>query len=212
MSNRYREAFDRLYSHYGDQRWWPAETKFEILVGAVLTQNTNWSNVEKAIVNLRYADALDLEEMSAMDEVLLAEYIRPSGYYNIKAKRLKNLLMMIRQRYDGSLALLAEDDWQSARENLLSVKGVGPETADAILLYVCEKPVFVVDSYTYRVFVRHNMLDEETDYQAIQDTFMDNLDHDVPLFNEYHALIVQVAKDYCKKTKPLCSGCPLEGL
>ncbi len=212
MANRYKEAFELLHEHYGDQQWWPAETKFEILVGAVLTQNTSWSNVEKAIINLKDANVLDFEQMVSMNEVVLAEYIRPSGYYNLKAKRLKNLLEMINVIYEGSLDLMLEDDWRSVRENLLSVKGIGPETADAILLYVCERPVFVVDSYTYRVFSRHNMVEEETDYHAIQDTFMDNLEHDTNLFNEYHALIVQVAKDYCKKSKPLCSTCPLEGL
>lgn len=212
MANRYQEAFDLLHAYYGDQQWWPADTKFEILVGAVLTQNTNWSNVEKALSNLKNAGMLDFSLMSEMDESSLAEYIRPSGYYNLKAKRLKNLFAMIDEMYEGSLELLSKDDWQNARENLLTVKGVGPETADAVLLYVCEKPVFVVDSYTYRVFVRHQMVDEETDYHSIQELFMDNLKNDSRLFNEYHALIVQVAKDFCKKTKPLCKMCPLEGL
>jgi endonuclease-3 related protein len=212
MINRYQEAFNLLYAHYGDQQWWPAETKIEILVGAVLTQNTNWSNVEKALANLKEAGVLVFERLLALDETALADYIRPSGYYNLKARRLKNLLAMIHSVYEGSLDLLEADSWQSARENLLSVKGVGPETADAILLYVCEKPIFVVDSYTYRVFLRHNMVEEETDYQSIQDAFMDNLEHETNLFNEYHALIVQVAKDYCRKNNPLCSACPLEGL
>lgn len=212
MANRYQEAFELLHGYYGDQQWWPAESKFEILIGAVLTQNTNWSNVEKAIANLKDAGVLEFEQMSVLDEPVLADYIRPSGYYNLKARRLKNLFTMITTVYEGSLDLLIADDWRSARENLLAVKGVGPETADAILLYVCEKPVFVVDNYTYRVFSRHNMVDEETDYQSIQDAFMDNLENDSRLYNEYHALIVQVAKEYCRKSKPLCSGCPLEVL
>lgn len=212
MANRYQEAFELLHSYYGDQQWWPADTAFEILVGAVLTQNTSWSNVEKAIVNLKEAGVLELEQILSMDDSVLADYIRPSGYYNLKAGRLKNLLRMISDVYEGSLELLMEDDWRNARENLLSVRGVGPETADAILLYVCEKPVFVVDSYTYRVFSRHNMVEEETDYHSIQETFMDNLEHDTRTLNEYHALIVQVVKDFCRKSKPLCSTCPLKDL
>ncbi len=212
VKNPYQEAFRLLSSYYGPQYWWPGETPFEILVGAVLTQNTNWKNVEKAIATLKSNGCLDLDTMYAMDEQALAQMIRPAGYYNVKTARLKNLLRMIVDIYEGDLSLLIQDELYSARDNLLSVKGVGPETADSILLYCCDQPVFVVDAYTHRIFSRHNLLEEETDYQTIQQTFMDNLDYDAKLFNEYHALIVQLGKDYCKKAKPRCQTCPLDGL
>ncbi len=212
MKNSYQQAYSLLYDHFGPQNWWPGETVFEILVGAVLTQNTNWKNVEKAISALKEHGCLDFHIMYAMDDQVLAQLIRPAGYYNLKAARLKNLLKMIAEVYHGDLRLLTEDDVDSARENLLSVKGVGPETADSILLYCCDQPVFVVDAYTHRIFSRHNLLEEETDYHTIQQTFMDNLDHDACLFNEYHALIVQVGKEYCKKSNPRCKDCPLEHL
>ncbi|PID77722.1 MAG: endonuclease [Deltaproteobacteria bacterium] len=201
-----------MLAHYGKQNWWPGETAFEIMVGAVLTQNTNWANVEKAIANLKNNGCLDFEIMYAMGEQELALMIRSAGYYNLKARRLKNLLQMITDSYDGSIELLSQDDLHNARANLLAVKGIGPETADSILLYCCGQPIFVADAYTYRIFSRHNLLDEETDYYTIQQTFMDNMEHDAGVFNEYHALIVQTGKDYCKKGKPVCQGCPLEDL
>lgn len=210
--NPYQEAYHRLFDHYGEQGWWPAETDIEILVGAVLTQNTNWSNVEKALVNLKNRDVLSLDALFTIEQERLAELIRPSGYYNLKAGRLKNLISMIHHQYEGELELLVQDDLYAARENLLTVKGIGPETADCIMLYVCEKPFFVVDTYTHRVFSRHNLLEEETDYHTIQETFMDNVEHEPQVFNEYHALIVQVGKDFCKKSTPQCDGCPLNGL
>ena len=211
-SNNYLEAYDLLYSHFGSQDWWPGETPLEIMVGAVLTQNTNWRNVTKAIDNLRQAGLLGYSQLLGLSVDQLAEYIRPSGYYNLKAKRLHNLLEMIDLRYDGQLNNFLEDDMVLARENLLNVKGVGPETADSILLYACGQPVFVIDTYTHRVFSRHNMVEEETDYEIMQAAFMDHLPGDVQLFNEFHALIVLVAKQFCKKTNPLCDQCPLLGL
>lgn len=211
-NNPYREAYQRLFEYYGEQGWWPAETALEVVVGAVLTQNTNWSNVDKALTNLKCQGLLDFEALLSLEETQLAQLIKPSGYYNLKAKRLKNLMVMISEMYEGKLGLLMQDDLYSARENLLSVKGIGPETADCILLYVCKKPVFVVDAYTYRVFSRHNLLEEETDYETIQETFMENLEHETHIFNEYHALIVQLGKDFCKKSTPQCEGCPLQGL
>ncbi len=211
-SNNYLEAYELLYSHFGSQDWWPGETPLEVMVGAVLTQNTNWRNVTKAIDNLRQAGLLGYPQLLGLSVDQLAEYIRPSGYYNLKAKRLHNLLEMIDLHYDGQLNKFLDDDMVSARENLLNVKGVGPETADSILLYACGRPVFVIDTYTHRVFSRHNMVEEETDYEIMQITFMDHLPGDVQLFNEFHALIVLVAKQFCKKTNPLCDQCPLLGL
>jgi endonuclease-3 related protein len=208
----YLDAYQLLYSHFGPQGWWPGETPLEIMVGAVLTQNTNWTNVTKAIDNLRQGGMLGYPQLLEMSLDLLAEYIQPSGYYNLKAKRLHNLLKMIENLYDGNLDHFSNDDVVSARENLLNVKGVGPETADSILLYACVQPVFVIDTYTHRVFSRHNLVEEETDYHTMQTVFMDHLPEDVQLFNEFHALIVRVAKQFCKKTNQLCEQCPLQGL
>ena len=210
-TNIFSEAYQLLYDHFGPQGWWPGETPFEILVGAVLVQNTNWKNAKKAIDNLKNAGLLKYENLSIFNDNEIAPYIRPSGYYNLKAKRLKNLLDMIQSRYEGDFDWFLEDEAHAMRENLLSVKGVGPETADSILLYSCGHPFFVVDAYTHRVFSRHNMIEEETDYHSMQGAFMDHLPHDSQLFNEFHALIVTVAATYCKKTEPLCGQCPLQG-
>lgn len=209
-SNPFLRVYDRLYAHFGPQNWWPGETPLEVMVGAVLTQNTNWTNVEKAIGNLKDGGSLSFSNLQDMPLELLAEQIRPSGYYNIKASRLKNLLQMIVDEYEGELEFLFADSLESSRENLLKVKGVGPETADSILLYAAGKPVFVIDTYTHRVFSRHQLVEEENDYYTLQQEFMDSLPEDVSLFNEYHALIVAVAKEFCKKTNPRCSECPLQ--
>lgn len=211
-TNNYSEAYQLLYDHFGPQNWWPGETPLEIMVGAILTQNTNWSNVQKAIVNLKWENLLDYQSLSQLSVDELAQLIRPAGYYNLKAQRLRNLLDMVADSYDGELALFLADELGSARENLLGVKGVGPETADSILLYACGHPVFVVDMYTHRVFSRHNMVEEETDYQTIQELFVDHLPQDMQLYNEFHALIVRVASTFCKKRTPLCEKCPLQGL
>jgi len=211
-NNIYNEAFRLLHEHFGPQYWWPGDTPFEIMIGAVLTQNTNWSNVRKAIDNLRAEDLLSYQSLSRLTADEIAQIIRPAGYYNLKARRLRNLIDMVATIYDGELEHFLTDHLETARENLLTVKGVGPETADSILLYACGHPVFVVDMYTYRVFSRHNMVEEETDYTTIQNVFMANLPEDTQLYNEYHALIVRVAGTYCKKTKPLCGNCPLQGL
>lgn len=211
-TNNYSVAYKLLYDHFGPQDWWPGDSPLEIMVGAVLTQNTNWSNVEKAIQNLKSEDLLNYQSLSHLTVDELAQLIRPAGYYNLKARRLKNLLEMVASIYEGELELLLADELGAVRENLLAVKGVGPETADSILLYACGHPVFVVDMYTHRVFSRHNMVEEETDYRTIQDLFVDHLPQDIHLYNEYHALIVRVASTFCKKTKPLCGDCPLQGL
>ncbi len=212
VGNRYQEIYDLLFDFYGPQGWWPGETALEVIVGAVLTQNTNWSNVCKAIDNLKNRNLLTFPTLHSLTHDELAHLIRPSGYYNLKAKRLKNLLQMIAEKYNGELALLFEQDLDSSRRDLLSVSGVGHETADSILLYACHQPIFVVDAYTHRIFSRHNILEEESDYLSIQEQFMDKLPADVQVMNEYHALIVKLGKDYCKKKKPLCEACPLAGV
>ena len=211
-SEALEDIYSRLLVHFGPQNWWPGESRWEIMVGAILTQNTSWGNVEKAIANLKAQGVLSLEAMSAVSTEDLAEYIRPAGYYTIKAGRLQNLLAMINQQWEGDLEYLLAQPLAPLREQLLAVKGIGPETADSMLLYAAEQPIFVVDTYSQRILFRHAVIPEEYDYFQIQELFMDNLVEDTALFNEYHALLVQVGKTFCKKSKPKCADCPLAGV
>jgi endonuclease-3 related protein len=201
--------YDLLFTAYGPQNWWPAETELEMMIGAMLTQNTSWSNVEKAIQNLKTRDLLSIKALGDIPTPTLAEYIRPAGYFNIKAKRLKNLIAFIQGKYDGDLNGIFLGDTETIRMELLSVRGIGLETADSMILYGAGRPLFVVDTYTHRILLRHKLIGEEAGYYDLQTMFMDNLPHDADLFKEFHALIVKTGKDYCRK-KPLCSGCPLE--
>ena len=198
-----------LYKAYGPQHWWPGDTPFEVIVGAVLTQNTAWGNVEKTIANLKREHVLNPSRLNTMPSKRLASLIRPSGYFNIKTRRLKNLLVLIGDHYRGSLKRMFADDAIDLRANLLGVNGIGPETADSILLYAGGKPFFVVDAYTKRILVRHGLISNNADYHEVQSLFMENLPKDAKLYNEFHALIVKVSKEHCRKSKPLCSGCPL---
>lgn len=201
------ELFEALLARYGALNWWPADTPFEVCVGAILTQNTNWLNVEKAIVNLKREGLLSAEALREIDEGRLAESIRPSGFFNVKSARLKGFVEWLLERY-GSLDAMFEGDWVRLREELSAVRGIGPETCDSILLYAGGKPSFVVDAYTRRLFSRLGLVREEDDYHQVRALFMDHLPAKVPLFNEYHALIVEQCKRHCRK-KPLCEGCPL---
>jgi endonuclease-3 related protein len=203
-----KEMFNILYAALGAQNWWPAETELEMMVGAILTQNTNWNNVEKAIENLGNRDLLSVAGLRDIPISLLAEYIRPAGYYNIKARRLKNLIGLIEAEHSCDINAFLSLDTDTLRAELLSVRGIGRETADSIILYGAGKPLFVVDAYTYRILVRHGIIQEEAGYDEIQSLFMDNLPHDVEFFKEFHALIVRAGKLYCRK-KPLCPPCPL---
>lgn len=205
------DIYDALFSHYGPQHWWPGETPFEVMVGAVLTQNTNWGNVERAIANLRDADRLSPEAVDCMPEADLAGLIRPSGYYNIKAKRLKAFVRYFMERYDGDVEKMKRKDCSRLRREVLSVNGIGPETADSILLYALDCPTFVVDAYTKRIFSRHGFFPETADYHEVQKFFMDHLPKDARLYNEYHALIVKLAKDRCIKKAGKCELCVLTG-
>ena len=203
------EMFDLLLKGFGPQNWWPADTELEMMVGAVLTQNTNWKNVEKAIQNLKRKGMLSVDALHSLPTNEVAQEIRPAGYFNIKAKRLKNLIQFIMEQYEGTISLFLEEGTQSLREGLLSVNGVGPETADSILLYAARRPIFVIDTYTHRILSRHGMIDEEVGYYELQELFMDHLPDNADFFGEFHALIVRAGKDCCRK-KPLCSQCPLE--
>ena len=201
--------FELMLDHFGPQHWWPGETAIEIMVGAVLTQNTNWSNVEKAIENLKKENLLSVGSIHSISSTILAHSIRSAGYYNVKAGRLKNLIRFIMEKYHGDISYLLKDDTKNLRRGLLSVRGVGPETADSILLYAAKRPVFVVDTYTHRILNRHGMADEEAAYDDLQELFMNSLPEDSAIFNEFHALIVRTGKEYCRR-RPLCSRCPLE--
>jgi endonuclease-3 related protein len=180
-----------------------------VIVGAVLTQNTNWKNVEKAILNLKEKGLLSPHQLNALSVSELAQLIRQAGYFNVKAKRLKNLIDLLRERYHLDLSGLLNEETDTLRKELLSVNGIGPETADSILLYAAHRPVFVVDAYTHRILRRHGMTDEQTDYHELQSLFTDHLPDDPSLFNEFHALIVKTGKEYCRR-KPLCHLCPLQ--
>jgi endonuclease-3 related protein len=203
-------TYNKLYKHFGPQYWWPGKTPFEVMVGAILTQNTNWGNVEKAIANLRRAKVLNARRMSACSGKRLAALIRPAGYYNLKAERLREFLRFFTGQYRGSIALMRQRPTAQLRQELLAVKGIGPETADSMLLYALGKPVFVIDAYTKRFLFRHRLIEQDAGYPEAQDLFMKNLKNKVQLFNEYHALLVRLGKDFCKKNDPRCGTCPLK--
>jgi endonuclease-3 related protein len=211
LSDKLNQIYKLLLKAYGPQKWWPAESSLEVMVGAVLTQNTNWQGVEKAIAKLKRVNLLDPHKLKAIPTEELSRLIKPAGYFNLKARRLKNLIGMVVEAYGGDLAAMGQTETAQLRQKLLLVNGVGPETADSILLYACHRPIFVVDTYTYRVTNRHALVEEEVNYQALQDFFMQHLPLDVDMFNEYHALLVKVGKLHCKR-KARCEGCPLEPL
>jgi len=205
------EIYQLLFTRFGPQHWWPGETQFEIVTGAILTQNTNWANVEKAIANLKSASVLTPDRLYHLRVSEVAELIRPAGYYRIKAQRLKNFLNWLFESYDGLLSNLENLETSRLRAELLALKGVGPETADSILLYAFGRNVFVVDAYTARVAIRHRLIEADASYEQIQELFQSNLSEDEKLFNEYHALLVRLGKEFCRP-KAKCSGCPLEQL
>ena len=199
-------VYQQLYSHYGPQHWWPADSPFEVMVGAVLTQNTAWSNVEKAITNLQEHQALDPAVIVSASRDELAHWLRPSGYFNVKASRLQHLCTWYIEA--GGYDSLVQLDTASLRQALLSVHGVGPETADDILLYAFERPVFVIDAYTRRLFARLGLFKGAEPYEAMRARVEESLGQDVGLFNEFHALIVHHAKEFCR-VRPRCTGCTL---
>jgi len=209
LGRRLREIYARLEGAFGPQSWWPGETAFEVMVGAVLTQNTAWINVEKAIRRLKEEGLLNPRSLDRLRPEDLAERIRPAGYYNLKAGRLKNLVRLIMDRAAGDEHRLLEEPADVLRAALLEVKGVGPETADSILLYAAGRPVFVIDAYTRRILVRHGLAGGREGYQDLQALFLDHLPRDARLYNEYHALLVRLGKRFCRRRHPLCEECPL---
>ncbi len=211
VSDELKKIYDLLYERFGPQYWWPGDTTFEIIISAILTQNTNWTNVEEAIANLKSANALSPGRIHEISQDDLAVMIRPAGYFNIKAKRIKNFLNWLFENYAGRVERLANVSTSVLREQLLSINGIGPETADSILLYGLEREIFVVDAYTSRITTRHGLIEPEHDYQQLQQLFEMNLPTELKLFNEYHGLLVRVGKKFCK-TKPLCENCPLNCL
>jgi endonuclease III related protein len=204
-----QDIFDRLLAAFGPQHWWPGDSPCEVIVGAVLVQNTAWRNVERAIANLRETNLMDPRALYALPVGELAELIRPAGYYQVKARRLRNLLRFIAETYGGSLHAMFSADLATLREQLLSVHGIGPETADAILLYAGGLATFVVDTYAHRVLARHGWIGYDATYDEVKEIFEASLPADAALYNEYHALLVRVGKDYCKRSAPKCEDCPL---
>lgn len=204
MKSKLLDYYKALRKKFGPQRWWPAETSFEMMVGAILTQNVAWANVERAIVNLKAMNLLSPEALDEVDAATLAMAIKPAGFFRVKAKRLKNFIAWYVQAGD-----LTTRGTAALREELLAIKGVGPETADSILLYGLGRPSFVVDQYTYRVLTRHHLAPEETTYDEMKDLLESSVPKDVALYNDFHAQIVRVGKEFCR-ARPLCEKCPLK--
>jgi endonuclease-3 related protein len=204
--------FAAMSSALGPMHWWPASTPFEVIVGAILTQNTSWGNVERAIANLRSAQMLTPSAISTARPSRLAMLLRPSGYFRQKAKKLKAFVRFLQREYGGSLKRMFDTPTAKLREELLSVHGIGPETADSILLYAGNHPVFVVDAYTHRIFGRHGITDGEPHYESVRTLFEAALPRDPQLLNEFHALVVNTGKNWCRKSEPRCAECPLGSL
>ena len=210
-SERLLKIYQALYKTIGPRGWWPGDSPFEVIIGAILTQNTSWKNVETAISALKDNHLLDPVKLIKVDEGILANTIRSSGFFNIKAKRIKNFIHFLFENYQGRLERMFSEHVNPLREKLLTINGIGPETADSILLYAGGKPIFVVDAYTKKILLRHNLISKADGYDETQALFMENLEKDVQMFNEYHALLVYVGKYFCKRI-PGCESCPMKGL
>jgi endonuclease III related protein len=204
-----KQFYDALFAHFGPQGWWPGEGRLEICVGAILTQNTNWGNVERAIANIRNADAMNVAALRELSHEQLAALIRPAGYFNVKARRLRNFLDAVTEVAEGDIDRFLDLPGPEMRELLLAINGIGPETADSMMLYAAERPTFVIDAYTLRILRRHRVIDPSAKYQDVRALFQQSLPTEVQMWNEYHALLVAVGKHFCKP-RPRCEGCPLE--
>ena len=200
--------YRRMEDAFGDRRWWPAETPDELIIGVVLTQNTNWGNVEKAISNLKQGKVCDLKKIAKMKQDRLANLIQPAGYFNVKAKRLNAVATYFVDLWNCDFEKMKTKNTGELREELLAVYGIGAESVDSILLYLLEKPSFVIDAYTIRIGIRHGLFPEDTKYEQAKKVFEDYLEPDTDLFNQFHALFVCAGARYCKP-KPNCGECPL---
>jgi endonuclease-3 related protein len=202
------DIYRRLLGGFGPQHWWPADEPFEVIVGAILTQSAAWGNVEKAIANLKAAEALSPARLRRFQLPRLAKLVRPCGYYNAKALKLKSFAFWLGNHYNDDLVRLFATETDDLRQQLLSVHGIGQETADSILLYAAAKPIFVIDAYTRRILGRIGLVPERESYAGYQAFFMEHLPPDAGVFNEYHALLVRLGKDFCRR-RPLCTPCHL---
>ena len=209
---RLTAIYRRLLRRRGPAGWWPGETPFEVCLGAILTQNTSWTNVEKALAVLRERGLLAFTPLRALPAETLAPLIRSSGYFNVKARRLGEFLGFLAREYGGRVEDMAREEALVLREKLLAVAGVGRETADSIVLYAAGLPVFVIDAYTRRIFSRLGLIRGDEDYDEIRAMFERHLPRDAALYNDYHAQIVLLGKDVCRKTAPRCQVCPLDDL
>ncbi len=219
MESLLLRAYQRMYRAFGHQHWWPAESALEVCVGAILTQNTSWTNVELALCNLRHHQALDLAVLHSLEPKQLANLIRSAGYHNVKARRLKAFTSLIIETFDGQLELLFQEEGARARALLLGVNGIGPETADCILLYACSIPSFVVDTYTKRIFFRHSWINERASYDEVKQLCEESLSDSIgphenrlEYWQDYHAQIVRIGKEFCRPKNPRCEACPLNEL
>jgi endonuclease-3 related protein len=209
MKEQLQEVYARLYARFGAQHWWPGDGAFEVIVGAILTQNTAWTNVEKALANLKRARLLAPARLHRAPAARLARLIRPSGYFHLKARKLKAFTRFLFAQHRGSLAQLFRLDTARLRDELLAIYGIGPETADSIILYAARQPIFVIDAYTRRIMARLGLARDDASYDELQRLFMQHLPHDQSVFNEYHALLVALGKNDCTKRAPRCGECPL---
>lgn len=212
-----RQAYRLLRTHFGHQHWWPANTAFEVCVGAILTQNTSWTNVERALAQLRKAGVFDPHSLWELPEGALAQLLRPAGYFNVKARRLRAFLAVLSQQHGGSVTSLLDGPTEVVRHRLLSIPGIGPETADSMLLYAGGHCRFVVDAYTRRIFQRHGWCPAQATYAELQDLCERTLTDRAPrrrldYWQDYHAQLVRVGKDHCKSRQPRCDQCPLRSL
>ncbi len=211
MTTIAQQVYRKLFKAWGPQEWWPADSPFEVMIGAVLVQNTNWRNVERAIENLKSADALSPQKLLAIELEELQELIRPAGYFRLKAQRLRSLVQFFGEEFGGTIVKMQAMPLAELRMKLLLVHGIGPETADSILLYAVGQPALVVDAYTLRVFARHGWVPHGTGYHALQEHLAAELPVNASDYKEFHALMVEVGKRHCRKT-PQCEGCPLQQL
>lgn len=204
-----RNYYDALFRAHGEQHWWPGETPFEVVLGAILVQNTSWINAERAISNLRQARLLTPAALEKTPHAKLARLIRPSGYFRQKARKVHEFLRFLRHEYQGSLEAMFRTPTPRLREQLLGIHGIGPETADSVLLYAGNHTVFVVDAYTRRILKRHGLTHGKESYEELRGMFERSLPKDASLFNEYHALVVHTGKEYCRSREALCANCAL---